>query len=593
MFPARMDAQNTPENNYSEAPPSNQLQQALQNTFNNEASDLGNILVPNSDDAHEGDITMEENENSTGNPKATGTTEENPETSIKEYIATKGQEPSSEPTVDMNKHLIGYAMVNLALPRCGGRGPALIAGPVQREISQKILDNLIQATMTVYLNQVPHTAIVILMNESDFDHDSCQMVGNKDQPKPWQDLRFTKRAAEGSAILLAGHHRRALVKHRLDWLLSKLEDLEKESEKDAFIREKTKDDIALVRDEIMKRGTWLAAIHSREAIEADHKEGMAIMTQLATNTPEVYNPDDSYTHLQRFMHALKNSPDLDAREQVYNTYVFHSNDYPDLRRLIQKHKDIFESFISLTPMKSFDKILPTLSQFLTLSSGLWDIFALLATPGSCTLYALIDGRIKIGGRRVEKLIKSVGHQKSLLIPNVTEENDLDPDLGDDYTQFLNEVDEYTKEYNILFFQSLSRPLQNFLAILVDRIDWVYDQYLVNCFEHWGLGGQETVSDQWRGHHIRYMSFVSHNVNTVVEEFLRENRRLSPPEIAVIKDVPNKIQLFGLYPLHPESCPTAIPRMPFFTPNFFNELLQNILSAGAGLPLLAYMTQPSL
>ncbi|KAJ3795210.1 hypothetical protein GGU11DRAFT_793021 [Lentinula aff. detonsa] len=652
-----MNTQNTPGNNFSEAPPSNQHQLALQNAFdnnhgtvpsnqvqvalqnefvsivditykkpahsvrcankdnnhgtapsnqvqvdnnhgtNNEASELGTILVANSDDAHEGDITMEGDENSTGNPKAMDlqmdTTQENSEISITQYIATKGPEPRSESTVDKNKHLIGYAMVNLALPRCGGKGPSLIAGPVQRDISKKILDNLIEATMTMYLHDTPQTAIVILMNESHFDHNSCQMVGNKDQEKPWQDLRFTERAAEGNVVLLAGHHHWALVQHRLNWLLSKLEALEKESEKDAFVREQTKGDIALVREEIMKQGTWLAAIHSRESIEADHKEGMAIMTQLATNTTEVYNPNDSYTHLQCFMHALKNSQDSDAREQVYKAYVFQSNNYPNLRRLIQKHKDIFESFISLTPMKSFDKVLPTLSEFLTLSSGLWDIFDLLATPGSYTLYALIDGRIKIGGRRVEKLIKSLGHYKSLLIPNVTEEDDLDSDLSDDYTQFLNKVDEYTKDYNISFFQSQSPPLQNLLTILIDRIDWVYDQYLVNCFQHWGLGGQETVSDQWRGDHIRYMGFVSHNIDTVVEEFLHENRTLSQPEIAVIKDIPNKIRLFGLYPLHPDSYPAAIPRMPFLTPKFFEELLQNILSARAGLPLMAYMIQPSL
>ncbi|KAJ3779817.1 hypothetical protein GGU10DRAFT_381714 [Lentinula aff. detonsa] len=326
---------------------------------------------------------MEGDGNSTGNPKAMDlqmdTTKENPEISITQYTATKGPEPRSKSTVDKNKHLIGYVMVNLALPRCGGKGPSLIAGPVQRDILKKILDSLIEATMTMYLHDTPQTAIVILMNESDFDHNSCQMVGNKDQEKPWQDLCFTERAAEGSAVLLARHHRWALVQHRLNWLLSKLEALEKESEKDAFVREQTKDNIALVRGEIMKRGTWLAAIHSREA---DHKEGMAIMTQLATNTTEVHNPDDSYTHLQRFMHALKNSQDLDAQEKVYKAYVFQSNNYPDLRRLIQKPKDIFESFISLTPIKSFDNILPTLSEFLKLLSGLWDIFDLLATPGS-------------------------------------------------------------------------------------------------------------------------------------------------------------------------------------------------------------------
>ncbi|KAJ3792841.1 hypothetical protein GGU11DRAFT_801952 [Lentinula aff. detonsa] len=592
--------------NFSEVPPSNQLQLALQNAFDNndgtvtqssEASDLGTILAPNSDDAHEGDITMEGDGNSTGNPKAMDsqmdTTEENSQVSITQYIATKGPELRSESTVDKNKHLIGYAMVNLALPRCGGKGPSLIAGPVQRDISKKILDSLIEATSTMYLHDTPQTAVVILMNESDFDHNSCQKVGTKDQEKPWQDLRFTERAAEGSAVLLAGHHRRALVQHRLNWLLSKLEDLEKESEKDAFVREQTKHNIALVRDEIMKQGTWLAAIHSKESIEADDKEGMAIMTQLATNTTEVHNPDDSYTHLQRFMHALKNSQDLDAREQVYKAYVFQSNNYPDLRRLIQKYKAIFESYISLTPIQSFNNSVPTVSEFLTLSSGLWDIFDLLATPGSYTLYALIDGRIKIGGRRIEKLVKSLGHYKSLLIPNVTEENDLDPDLGDDYTQFLDEVDEYIKDYDISFFQSQSPPLQNLLTILVDRIDWVYNQYLDKCFQHWGLGGQETVSDQWRGDHIRYMSVVSRNMDTVLDEFVRENRLLSQPEIAIIKDIPNKIRLFGLYPLHPKSYPTGIPRMPFLTPHFFNDLLKSILTARAGLPLLAYMIQPSL
>ncbi|KAJ3741608.1 hypothetical protein DFH05DRAFT_1559374 [Lentinula detonsa] len=194
MFPARMNTQNTPGNNFSEIPPSNQLQLALQNAFdnndgtvtkNNEASDLGTILVANSDDAHEGDITMEGDGNSTGNPKAM-------DLQMDTYIATKGPEPRTESTVNKNKHLIGYAMVNLALPRCGGKEPSFITGPVQRDISKKILDSLIEATMTMYLHNTPQTVIVILMNESDFDHNSCQMVGNKDQVKSWQDLHFTR-----------------------------------------------------------------------------------------------------------------------------------------------------------------------------------------------------------------------------------------------------------------------------------------------------------------------------------------------------------------------------------------------------------------
>ncbi|KAJ3980312.1 hypothetical protein F5890DRAFT_1477829 [Lentinula detonsa] len=178
MFPARMNTQNTPGNKSLLPTSFNWYIQILSIFFycvqepahsNNEASDLGTILVANSDDAHEGDITMEGDGNSTGNPKLKILTQVKirqwiskwtllkkiPKFLSHRYIATKGPEPRTESTVNKNKHLIGYAMVNLALPRCGGKGPSLITGPVQRDISKKILDSLIEATMTMLCQSSP------------------------------------------------------------------------------------------------------------------------------------------------------------------------------------------------------------------------------------------------------------------------------------------------------------------------------------------------------------------------------------------------------------------------------------------------------